>query len=264
MISREGGQLALGVAIGFLSTVLFIVTFDQLDQTNVDRTILGAIIGGFLAGLFGVVAAMISGLYAKDQAARRKAMNEEVILHSILTKLIDLKDLVTKQKRHFMIHDASAKVFFGDPPQRNSFSKPLEGKKRDVEFTVEERAFLLRAKGSQFFNDLANMQGVADGLAFLLDRHKEAYYALMDEVQKGDFQRAGYLMSGGLNKDSPRLIAMMDLDGALASLLHRAEPEVAAFLARIVEFSNEKTSVRIGYEQTGLPPSSENDRRQEF
>ena len=87
------------------------------------ETAVGALIGGFIAGAFGVVAALLSINNYSAEAKRERQLDHEaielkskekneVIIHSIVTKLIDLHDGLLKNGRHFKICDSSTRVFF--------------------------------------------------------------------------------------------------------------------------------------------------------
>lgn len=227
----------------------------------INETMTGAVIGGFLAGLFGILAAGYSIYHDRVASEKRRRESEEVVLHSIVTKLIDLNDTLLKNHRHLMIDDVSTRVSFGSGGMRHSFSKPLEGKTQSVRFSIEERTFMLRKFKADNFNKLNDISGISESFNFLHDRHVQAYYGLMDEVFNSKHEREGYKRTAEINPDSVRLMTMMDMDGAFRSFIDRAAPETTKFLLELITLSNENTSVNIRYEITDLPPSAENDKR---
>ncbi|MCX8227883.1 MAG: hypothetical protein OTI35_17580, partial [Sulfitobacter sp.] len=209
-------------AVLFISSALMFVVlgwiasdFFRQDELFSDTTI-GAVVGGFLAGLFGLLAAGYSIFYAQAERKRNSQLGAEAKLHSIVTKLIDLDDKIEKNRRHFMTHDKMVKIFFGSG---NSFTKPLEGIERHIDFSIEERTFLLRKYGAERFNDLSDILGISESLTFLLGKHLKSYYELMDEVFESETERSGYNRTATIDKDSVRLMTLMDAEGALKSLL---------------------------------------------
>ena len=100
--------------------------------------------GGFLAGLFGLITAVFSANRNRLEQEREKSEAEQVMLHSIVTKLFDINDSISKNRRHLMIDDVSSRVRFRVGGKNRYFSKPLEGESGLIRFTIEERVFLLR------------------------------------------------------------------------------------------------------------------------
>lgn len=254
-------------AVLFISSALMFVVlgwaasdFFRQDKLFSDSTI-GAVVGGFLAGLFGLLAAGYSILYAQAERKRNGQLVSEAKLHSIVTKLIDLDDKIEKNRRHFMTHDRTVKVFFGSG---NSFTKPLEGIERHIDSSIEERTFLLRKYDAEHFNDLSNILGISESLTFLLGKHLKAYYELMDEAFGSETERSGYSRTATIDKDSVRLMTLMDAEGALRSLLVSGSPVVHGCLQTMLGLSNKDTSVKISYYRADTPPSSENTERVDY
>ncbi|TGD42012.1 hypothetical protein EEB11_15720 [Pseudotabrizicola sediminis] len=186
------------------------------------------------------------------------------MLHSILTKLFDLDDALQKTRRHFMIYDPSAKVIMQREAGEVSFSTPLQGLWRLIEFSVSERTFLLRLRGGDFFTALSDVNGISENFHVLRERHKQAYYTLLEEVVAGGVTRRGYLVTSVVDTTSHNLMVMMDVDGALRSLLESSSGTVVDFLNKMIDLSNEMTERKIAYEVTYNPPASENYMRQEY
>ncbi|MCB2133117.1 MAG: hypothetical protein H6902_02350 [Rhodobacteraceae bacterium] len=255
------GNFALGFATGglaALSLLLFIDFFDLPLTAGATSTILGAIVGAVIA----FAGSVMTIADANRQREADQKINEVAVAHSIITKLVDLNDEMQKNMRHFMIHDTSCRVFLGKEPGAPSFTKPLEGLSRHIDFNIDERTFVLRSKGAEFFNNISDIKGISDSFFFLIGRHKEAYYNLLEEFSERKGDREGYKIAGTIDKNSQKLMAMMDVDGALRSLLDRSAGFVHAFLVEMIEYGNDISDVKIGYEVTDTPPSAENHKRQ--
>lgn len=230
-------------------------------NVEVTETTVGAIVGGFLAGFFGLAAAAYATYQDRLLRMQQEEKTDEVMLHSVLTKLIDLEDVVRKNRRHFMTDDIKSRVYFDAGGQHRYFSKPLEGEKEQIVFSVTERTFFLRKYGGDWFSELSDMNGIAKSYSFLHRRHTEAYYRLNEEIFGDSGARKEYVWTAEVDLNSPRLAAMMDIDGAFRSLLNRSAPEVHNFLSRVVEVANRDTSVNIRYAVNDLPPAAENEER---
>ncbi|MFK7837290.1 MAG: hypothetical protein AB8B60_13810 [Sulfitobacter sp.] len=121
----------------------------------------GTVVGAFLAGLFGLFAATYTADAARREKVREREASEIVMLQSILVKLIDLDDRFQKSYRHFKASDVTTRVFFGDAGE-NSFSKPIEGFEKHIDFSIPERTFFLSKFGPEFFNRIMNIQGASE------------------------------------------------------------------------------------------------------
>ncbi|MGC1506497.1 MAG: hypothetical protein WA782_20465 [Sulfitobacter sp.] len=229
-----------------------------------DDALIGAIAGGFLAGMFGILAAAFSISSNQTEVRRRENSFDETMLHGIVAKLLDLNDVMQKNLRHFRILDQRTKVFFQTSEGQRTFSKPLESMQKHIAFSVEERTFLLRKFGADCFNKMGDIQGISESFNFLHDRHVQVYYELMDEVFSEVTEREGYHRSGGIDPNSIRLMAMMDIDGGLFSLLDNSCLKVEEFLETIIELSNANTSVSLQYLLTDTPPSADNHKRVDY
>jgi hypothetical protein len=122
MAFDRNATIVLIFAAGALLMLGWLSSEVWYKRIAISETMTGAIIGGFLAGLFGLLAAGYSIHHNQVERDRRKNETEEVLLHSIVTKLIDLNDTVVKNRRHLMIDDASSRLSFGSSGKRYFFS----------------------------------------------------------------------------------------------------------------------------------------------
>lgn len=219
----------------------------------------GTVVGAFLAGLFGLFAATYTADVARREKRKELELSDIVMLQAIFAKLIDLDDRYQKNYRHFMISDLTTRVVFGE----NSFSKPIAGFEKHIDFTIDERSYLLGRFGSESFNRLTNMQGASENFTFLQKKHSDAFYVLFDEMAH-ELEKDGYELSGAIHKDNMSLMKMMDIDGAFRSLLISTHAEVNEFLIEIIEKYNVLAGTSLRYERLDLSPSAENSQRQEY
>jgi hypothetical protein len=261
----DRNSLVVIIFSGFLFFVLGGITATQLKSPlPISDTMVGAIAGGFLAGLFGILAAGYTIYHNKQGEKLIEKKTQEVLIHSIITKLIDLNEGILKCQRHIMINDISTKVSFTNGSKTYSFSKPLEGDNRKIIFSIDERTFILRVYKAELFSRMNDIVGISRNFSFLSKRHTKAYYELMDEVFATKHERKGYVRTTELDINSVKLMAMMDVDGALNSFIADAAPELRSLLTDLIAISNADTSVSIKYEITDTPPSAENHKRTDY
>lgn len=254
------GSVSIGVFWGVSLTVLVEFWTDFFGPSiQPSETLVATILGAAIA----LSGTLISVLAMQEGSAKERHSKDEATVHTVLAKLLGLNDTMLKNSRHFMTMSESTRVFIGENETRNSFSKPLEGKNDHVTFTAEERAVLLRLGKAEFFNSINDMQGVSDSFTFLHARHLTSYYSLLEEVQSGAVERAGYAVTGALDRNSPRLIAMMDADGVFRSFLDRSATVVEAFTVELIEFANKNYGTGLGYFTTDTEPSPPSHLRSE-
>ncbi|MFK7837289.1 MAG: hypothetical protein AB8B60_13805 [Sulfitobacter sp.] len=90
-----------------------------------------------------------------------------------------------------------------------------------------------------------------------------AFYAFFDEVAD-DFDKDGYVLSGGISKDNLSLMKMMDIDGGFRSLLVRSHDEIHKFLKEVMLQYNALAGMNLRYERRDVSPSAENTERKDY
>lgn len=97
----DGGKFALGLSIGG-SVVLVLAIW--LSLTDVfkpgDSTLLGAVVGGFLAGFISLIATILTNYFMLRDSEARKIDELETIALSCFQKLHSTRDTMVKAYRH--------------------------------------------------------------------------------------------------------------------------------------------------------------------
>lgn len=251
----------------------FLLSDFSRDAIEFDSATRGAVAGGFIAGFFGLGATLFSISSLKQENRRIEKSKEEenkkikededsAQIRSIFLKAWDFNEYIQKNFEHFETYDHSTKIYIASGEHERSFTKPLEGLYPHIDFSIKERAFLLRLGGAALLNFVSEAKGLSQSFSFLHERHKQAYYALFAIYSKSIDSRKGYELSGNIESNSIELMNMMDVEGHFHSFLSRATSTSQAFLEKIIEINNEITQQAVKYEQSGEPPSSDNSLRQ--
>lgn len=227
-----------------------------------DDTVRGAILGGFLAGVFGLLAAGYSIYADRVEKKRETDMQDLVLLRSIVIKLGDLHDLLLKNRLHFQ--DESGRSYFEASGEQKSFSRPLEFRANSIDFSIDERSFVLRKYGGELFTTLSNMRGLSQSFSFLHERHRDAFYLFKEETTSNKTAREGYQITSEVDLNSDRLLALMDIDGALRSMLEHSTDALQKFYMKILAIYNQSSDIAIRIEVFEGSPSASNDLRVEY
>lgn|GEM_PF-5840173 len=223
MISRDGGHLGLGVAIGVCFATFGLLALDlvTLPFTMTDG-ILGAVVGGLIAGgvaIAGQILVILAELNVLEKAELRQ---RRVAAQGIFLKCHAMHDYARKAHNYYRTFDVTSVVSMQTQTQDGSFLparylwKPLRSRKTVIRFEQIEKQFALDTKKSELLNKLNDLEGSFELLLFM----EEGYTIKFDEFERIHIKANMRHLSGKHvhSEGSINPLDLMELEDLLAHL----------------------------------------------
>ncbi|WP_299698992.1 hypothetical protein [uncultured Tateyamaria sp.] len=253
----DGGRFALGVTIGFLIAVLFALLLGELDYEFWDNdTLLGALIGGGLAGFFAIAAtAMANFQQAKvTEAAKRQEL--ETIAFAVFSRLNDLFDSITKSYRHHLDGDDTLRIHYGD---QKSLPKPLLAREAELGFTVEDKNLGLHLKNAELFNLITDADGIARNFLFLRAEYERRFFEFQTNVyRQNDLSVSGSKVVAAAEINPVELLELESIAGHFLSFLMRAQKEVRSMHTEVIVVLEGEFSRKVDFVLTSQKSQATN------
>lgn len=187
MITREGGHLGLGIAVGVFCATLILLVLDAVTLPFVVTDgILGAIVGGLIAGgvaIAGQVMVILAELNVLEKAEKKTS---RVAAQGIFLKSLEIHDYTRKAHNYYRTYDETSILAMQSipsdeaRPQTTQLWKPLRSNKKPIHFNDDEKTLSLDSKELQLFNLLNDLEGSFEQLLFI----ETAYTQKFDQFEQ--------------------------------------------------------------------------------
>ncbi len=257
----DRGALALGLTVGVCASAIIYVIFATSSTVLVqDRTLLGAIIGGFISGLATLLATVVANyfLIAKAHEAERKEL--ESIAQTVFSKINTLRDDITKQYRHYFDGSPNLQLHIVG---RTKLQKPLRSHHRMLDFTDTEKALGLKLRRAKVFNDTLDAQAIFDNMHFLKTEYEREFLAFEAHITENNpLSFHGRQMSTEAEVRPIRIVRLEDILENYRSFLLRTRPRVIEIHEAYITFLAEEFGRKIDWRETDQPAQSPNVYRE--
>jgi hypothetical protein len=254
----EGARFALGLVVGFTASVFLFLLLDMADLgVAVDSTLLGAVIGGILAGSTALLATLVTSYFLLVENSNKEKAQDEVKALSIYIKVHSARDSIVKSYRHHFDGSPGNTIRYG---QFGQIWKPLAFSGSDTNLTDDEITLALKYKNAEIFNLLMDAKAMID----LHGKLAASYERQFNQFQKHIFDNNrvnidGQHLSGEVKIDRLELLAIEDLRNVFKSFLLRSHQSIVQVHSEVIAFLSTEFSRTISFaDDPSIPASADN------
>ncbi|MBN7786392.1 hypothetical protein JYP51_15810 [Ponticoccus gilvus] len=250
----DQGNFALGLVCGICLTSIAFLFYDYYDIIVSDKTLLGAIIGGGIAGLASLCTALVAVYFSIKDSQEKKKHGLASSAFSAFQKSTELLDTITKTYHHFFTADETSIVRAG---KDTLIWKPLHGVRDRVQFSESEKCLGLQIKRADLFNMIQSLQRLEESFSFLRLTHDEHFRNFQSTVQpqlRSDL--VTWKGSGPAKIDNTQMIELLSVQGLLKSFLLDAQKEAKRLHALLIEILEREFGTTVNFELVNVKPSA--------
>ena len=176
----DGGRFALGFLSAILITVFLLLTLSFYGETSLNTDFATTVLGGLIAGLLGLGASFITIYHTQQKESVKEKSSEADRLLIIISNVFKHYDEIVKLDLHFNSYADEVQLRIGGVNARSHLAGtyllvPLEGVREKYLQDQENLILLLRLKQARLFTELQDFSNFANGLYYMLERHREQF-----------------------------------------------------------------------------------------
>lgn len=184
---RSGGELAVGIIIGFASGLLLLLGLGIFDVIPFkDTAFTGAILGALLAGAIGVVGQLLVLRQSRLQLDSERSYAERVKLEVLLGRVVRLISTFAQVRAHMESVDPFDNIVFDELPP---LMKPLKINDISSRFLPEDLTLPLSLSDRRFFNLLNILDSIIGNFNWTQIDYEERVDSFLSEIKAQDGMR---------------------------------------------------------------------------